>query len=100
MSRVDRLAELLFIEFQKEFPLTDDKGPRRTIKNLSKKNIEQGLDQFYKEAREARKKHRLWLISWARVVLKLQQRLLLAGYPPEVVSKLLLAMLFTSYHAD
>ena len=100
MSRVDRLAELLFIEFQKEFPLTDGKGSGRTIKNLSKKNIKQRLDQFYKEAREARKQHRLWLIGWARVVLKLQQRLLLAGYPPEVVSKLLLAMIFASHSAS
>jgi hypothetical protein len=97
MNRLDQLAELLFIEFQQEIPLTDDKGSGRTIKNLSKKNIEQRLDRFYKEAREARKQHHLWVIGWARVVLKLQQRLLLAGYPPEVVSKLLLAMIFASY---
>ena len=94
------MAELLFIEFQKEFPLTDDKGSGRTIKNLSKKNIEQRLNRFYEEAREARKKHHLWVISWARVVFKLQQRLLLAGYPPAMVSKLLLAMMFTSYNAN
>lgn len=99
MSRIDQLAELLFIKFQQEFPLTDEKGPGRKIRNLPTKNIEQRLEQFYKEAREARKKHHLWVISWARVVFKLQQRLLLAGYPPEVVSKLLLAMIFTSYRA-
>ncbi len=69
--------------------------------NLSKKNIEQRLNRFYAEAREERKKHRLWVISWARVVLKLQQRLVLAGYPPEMVSKLLLAMMiFSSYNAN
>ena len=100
MSKIDQLAELLFIKFRQDFPLTDGKGSGRTIKNLSKKNIEQRLDQFYKEAREARKKHHLWVIGWARVVLKLQQRLLLAGYPPAVVSKLLLAMIFTSSHAN
>lgn len=100
MSKIDELAESLFVKFQQEFPLTDDKGSGKTIKILPKKNIEQRLDEFYKEAREAKKKHRLWVIGWARVVLKLQQRLLLAGYPPEVVSKLLLAMIFTSYHAN
>src|SRR5450830_1235443 len=71
MSRADQLAELLFIKFQKEFPFTDEKGPERTIKNLSTKSIGQRLNRFYEEAREARKKNRLWVISWARVVLKL-----------------------------
>jgi hypothetical protein len=100
MRKIDQLAELLFAKFQQEFPLIDEKSSGKSIKHLPKKNIEQRLDEFYKEAREARTKHHLWVISWARVVLKLQQRLLLAGYPPEVVSKLLLAMIFTSYHAN
>ena len=39
------------------------------------------------------------MISWARVVFKLQQRLLHAGYPPDMVSKLVLAMIFASYGA-
>lgn len=100
MSKVDQLADLLFIKFQKELPHADVKvSASRT--NLSKKNIEQRLNRFYAEAREERKKHRLWVISWARVVLKLQQRLVLAGYPPEMVSKLLLAMMiFSSYNAN
>ena len=100
MNKIDQLAELLFAKFQQDFPLTDDKGATKEIKNLPRKNIEQRLGQFYEEAREARTKHRLWVIGWARVVRKLQQRLLLAGYPPEVVSKLLLAMIFASYNAN
>jgi hypothetical protein len=99
MSKADQLAELLFIEFQKEFPPAGVKGSGSRT-NLSKKDIEQKLNRFYDEAREERKKHHLWLIGWARVVLKLQQRLLLAGYSSEMVSKLLLAMLFTSYNAN
>ncbi len=100
MRKIDQLAESLFTKFQQEFPLTDDKGSGKTIKNVSKKNIEQRLNQFYKDAREARKKQHLWVISWARVVLRLQQRLLLAGYPSDVVSKLLMAMIFTSFSAN
>ena len=100
MSKVDQLAELLFHKFQKEIPQADlnDFAGRAM---LPKKSIEQRLDRFYKGAREERKKHGLWVISWARVVLKLQQRLLLAGYPPEMVKKLLLAMIIvTSYNAN
>ncbi len=99
MSKIDQLAESLFVKFQQDFPLTASKSSGRTIKQLSNKNIEQRLAQFYKEALEERKVHRLWLIGWARAVHQLQQRLLLAGYPPEVVSKLLLAMIFTSHSA-
>lgn len=100
MSKIDQLAESLFVKFQQEIPLTDDKGAGRAIKHFPTKSIEQRLERFYEEAREARKKQRLWVIGWARTVMKLQQRLLLAGYPPEVVSKLLLAMIFTSHKAD
>jgi hypothetical protein len=99
MSRVDQLAELLFIKFQKELPHADVKVSASRA-SLSKQNFEQRLNRFYAEAREERKKHRLWVFSWARVLLKLQQRLLLAGYPPELVSKLLLAMIFTSHNAN
>jgi hypothetical protein len=99
MSKVDRLAESLFIRFQREFPPANVKvSASRT--NLSKKDIEQKLSRFYAEARDERKQHRLWIFNWARVVLKLQQRLLGAGYSSEMVSKLLLAMVFTSYNAD
>ena len=71
MSKIDQLAEALFVKFQHDFPLIDNKGSGKKIKNLPKKSIEQRLGQFYQEAREARKKNRLWVISWARVVLKL-----------------------------
>lgn len=96
MSKIDQLAESLFVKFQQDFPLADNKGAKKTIKNLPKKNIEQRLEQFYKEARDARREQRLWVIGWARVVMKLQQRLLFAGYPSDIVSKLLLAMMFNT----
>ena len=99
MSRVDQMVELLFIKFQQAFPHAQMKASRSGPK-LSKKNIEQRLKRFYAEARDERKKRRLWMISWARVVFKLQQRLLLAGYPPSMVSKLLLAMIFASHEAS
>ena len=100
MSKIDQAVEALFVKFRHDFPLTDDKGTGRKLKNVTQKNIGQRLDQFYKEAREARKEHRLWIIGWARTISKLQQRLLQVGYPPEVVSKLLLAMMFTSHKVD
>ncbi len=100
MSRIDKLVESLFAKFQQDFPLTEGKGSEKKIKQLPQESIEQRLEQFYKEAREAREKHHLWVIGWARAISKLQQRLLLVGYPPDVVSKLLLAMMFASHKVD
>lgn len=101
MSTIDQLAETLFSKFQRDFPLTGSArhGPR-SIKNLPQKRIEQRLEEFYREARAVRKSHGLWVVSWARVIRKLQRHLLDAGYPSEVVSKLLIATLFGVHSGD
>ena len=99
MSKIDDLAGVLYVKFQQEFPLAEGRGTAKAIKNMSNKNVEQRLHQYYKDAAEVRRKHGLWVIGWARVVMKLQQQLLQAGYPPEAVSKLLLAMIFSSHKA-
>lgn len=93
------MAEQLFTTFQRDFPSEAVKAPKgRAIP--SRKDIDARLQRFYGEARKEREKSRLWLVNWARVVFKLQQRLLLAGYPQEIVSKLLLAMIFSSHQGD
>lgn len=92
MSGLDEVVDELFGTFQRQFPLTSGK-------THSKKIIDQKLDQFYAEAHLVRKKHRLWIVGWARVVLKFQQRLLLSGHSPEAVKPLLLGMIIFSYNA-
>lgn len=92
MSKLDTVVEELFSNFQQQFPLAS-----RGI--LSKKVIDQRLDRFYAAAYQVRTKHHLWMFSWARVVLKLQQRLLQTGYPPDGVKPLLLGMIIASYNA-
>lgn len=90
MNTLEDVVEELFKEFQKKFPLAS-----RT--SLSKTAIIQRLDDFYKDAHHIRKNNRLWLLNWARVVMKFQQRLLLSGYPPDGVKPLLLGMIISSY---
>ena len=98
MSKVDQAAEVLFSKFQNEFPQTDMKASGSKSR-LSKTDIDQRLKRFYGEARAERQRNRFWVIGWARVVFKLQKRLLHAGYPAEMISKLLLAMILTSSSA-
>ncbi len=92
MSKLDVVVDELFGKFQQQFPLAS-----RT--SISKKVIDKRIDIFYADAHQIRKKHRLWLFGWARVVLKFQQRLLQAGYPPDGVKPLLLGMIMFSYNA-
>lgn len=91
MGKLDEVVDELFGKFQGQFPLTNRTAP-------SKKLIDQKLDQFYADAHLVRKKHRLWIFSWARVVLRFQQRLLMSGHPPDGVKPLLLGMIIYSYN--
>lgn len=92
MTKLDEIVEELFSNFQRQLPLA-------SRKTLSKKAIDQRLDRFYAEARDVRKRHRLWLFSWARVILKLQQRLLQAGYPADGMKPLLLGLIISAQNA-
>jgi hypothetical protein len=55
------------------------------------------LNKFYAEARLQRKKMRPGLFRRARVAFYLQQRLLAAGYPPDLVRQVLFAMLLAAF---
>jgi hypothetical protein len=90
MGKLDELAESLAVRFQRDIP---NVGGGKGAKKLSTQELDKRLDRFYLAARQTRKENRLWLISWARVVLKLKQKLLLAGYPADFVSKLIMSTL-------
>lgn len=92
MSKLDGVVDELFGKFEHQFP-------KKSRGALSKKLIDRRLDQFYAEAHLVRLKHQLWIINWARVVIKFQQRLLLSGHPPDAVKPLLLGMIIYSYNA-
>ena len=91
MGKLDDLAEALSVRFQRDIPNVGGGG--KGAKKLSAQEIDKRLDRFYTAARETRKENRLWLIGWARVVLKLKQKLLNAGYPADFVSKLIMSTL-------
>jgi hypothetical protein len=91
MGKLDELADSLSLKFQREIP---NVGSGKGARQLSTQELDKRLTRFYAAARETRKANRLWLVSWARVVLKLKQNLLLAGYPAGFVSKLIMSTLF------
>lgn len=96
MSKIDDVSELLFSKFQKKFPLPNDKSQGRSPRPPSQQLIEQRLVEFCEEAYAVRKQYSLGVISWARVVKALQERLLLAGQAPEVVKPLLFSMILAA----
>ncbi len=96
MNKLDDLAEALCIKFQREIPSV---GGGKAAK-LSTTELQKRLNRFYAEARNTRKDHKLWIVSWARVVLKLKDKLLQAGYPADFVSQLIKSTLFQAAKAD
>lgn len=96
MGKLDELADSLAARFRRDIPNAAGGKARK----LDAKQLEKRLDAFYAAAREVRRENKLWIVSWARVVLKLKQRLLDAGYPPSLVSDLIRSTLFQTAKAD
>lgn len=92
MSKLDDVVEELFGTLQKHFPLANRAS-------FSRNAFEHRVDRFYADAHEVRKKHGYWLLGWARVIFKFQQRLIAAGYPAAGVKPLVLGMIMYSYNA-
>jgi hypothetical protein len=96
MNRLDQLAKTLFVKFEKQIPLKELAGSGRGAKKITADVVRRKLDVFHAETRQFRRENRLWVLNWARVILKLQQLLLAAGYPLDVVKPLLLSMIIST----
>jgi len=95
MSVVQEAGDLLFLSFQSVLPLAV--GAQKTKKKVPFKTVEEGLAQFYAAARTQRAQKRLGVITRARIVFYLQQRLLDAGYAPELVRQVLFSLLMSAF---
>jgi len=93
MTKVQELAAQLFRRFQTILPLI----PQRKAQKIPPKKVQEQLERFYAEARAQREEQRLGLIGKARVVFCLQQHMMDAGYPPELVRKVLFSLLLSSF---
>ena len=91
----DRLGDV----FQRLVPLHPEslKGRKRPTEQELQATSERGLQQFLEAAREERLQQGLGVIGRARVAFGLQQRLMKAGYPPELVKQVLFAMLLSAF---
>lgn len=96
MSKLDQLAETLFVRFEKQIPLKDLAGSGRASRKITAEAIRRKLEVFHEETRKFRQDNGLWVINWARVIMKLQQLLFAAGYPADVVKPLLLSMIIST----
>lgn len=92
MSAVTEASDRLFEFFCKSVPV-----PGKQSGNKSLKGLDSALQRFYSEARAQRESMRLGVIGRARVAFGLQQKLLHAGYPPDLVRQVLFAMLVVAF---
>lgn len=95
MSVVQEAGELLFSSFQTVLPLAV--SAQKAKKKVPLKTVEEGLAEFYAQARAQRAQKRLGIINRARVAFYLQQRLISAGYPTELVRQVLFSLLMSSF---
>lgn len=86
----DHLAQV----FGQVVPLASSSG-RKTGKD--RQALANKLERFYAEAREQRRELRLGIIGRARLAFALQQRLLAAKYPADLVKQVLFALLAAAF---
>lgn len=99
MGSVQEAGEALVTVFSKAVPPPDTlaKGKRALSRAEIDKMTQAGLQKLYAAARVERENRRLGLFARARVAFYLQQRLLAAGYAPELVKQVLFAMLVSAF---
>ena len=94
----DRLGDA----FQRLVPLHPEsfKGKKHPTEKEINATSERALQQFLEAAHEERLQQGLGIIGRARVAFGLQQRLIKAGYPPELVKQVLFSMLSSAFVGD
>lgn len=94
MSKVTDAGDELFALFEKtvSLPAEKIKGGRG-----SEAQIQLALERFYVEAKSVRSKHRMGLISRARVVRHFQSRMVARGYPAALVKQVTFALIVSAF---
>ena len=96
MSDVDDVSRQLFELFRKivpppvEWATTHKKQPRP-------EDFVAAFERFNDQARVLRKKHRLGVLSRARVVLALQREMGAAGYPANLSRQVLFSLIVSAF---
>jgi len=84
--------------FQRLIPLqpTQHKNSGDSTASLANKNSD-ALTSFYESVRAERERLGLGILGLAKLSFGLQQHLLAAGYPPQLVKQVLFAMLASAF---
>ncbi len=90
MSKVIQATEELLATFTRVMP-AGRKG------RVSEKDWTVALEKFHKEAREVRQRLALGIFARARSAFMLQNRLLEAGFPADIVRKLVFTLVLNAF---
>lgn len=90
MSPIEQSAEHLFAFFQQALP-RHQKG-----KPPAEKAVAAALERFLAEAKAERARRRLGIIGRARLAINLQERLMAAGYPAQLVRQVVFSLLVSA----
>lgn len=98
-SSVQNASEQLVETFKQLVPLqpVPPKGSHAVAAEGQSKSNAEPLAKFYECARAERTRLGLGVIGLARLAFGVQQRLLAAGYPPQMVKQVLFAMLTSAF---
>lgn len=96
MNTIEQIGNELFEQFQDILPSPSQRDPKQSAR-IKKDGVEGQLDRFYTAARVLRAKHRLGFIGRARVIRRLQSRMMAAGYEGDLVYRVVFSLLLSAF---
>lgn len=95
MSALEEFSQQLFAVFADCLPPPAESNKRSV--RYEADAVARLLGRFHDKARELRRTHRPGVLARARIVLALQQRLLAAGYPSDMVRQVLFSLILSAF---
>jgi len=86
------MAAHLRAEIERSIPVAGQRKTTRGRRRLTSAQIDRSFDEIHAKVRAFRVEQKLGVVRSARLLLELQRQLLDAGYPPDLVRKMILSM--------
>jgi hypothetical protein len=98
MNTIDLVSQQLFDLFREIVPPPAEWArARKGKKTLRAEDFVEPLKRFHDRARALRAEHRLGVLGRARVVLNLQHRLSVVGYPNDMTRQVLFSLVLAAF---
>lgn len=96
MAKIEEVSNELFSKFQRLVPLPNNASGKKAARQ-SETQISEALNRFYAEAKMLRIEYKLGIIARARIARGVQNRMISAGYSPDLAYRVVFSLLLSAF---